>query len=172
MLWATNLAATDVVLHAAGWLEGGLTASFEKFALEVELLRQFQVQAKAIGFTEEEIASYALKGAGPGGLFLSSPHTRAHFKDWLDMSPLFSTPDFATWETMGSETTEIAANRAWKQLLDSYEDPGLDPASMRSSARTWRAVVTLPICTLRTDPPPGYGNTAERLFRKPRAGCG
>ena len=46
MLWATNLAATDVVLHAAGWLEGGLCASFEKFALDVELLRQFQVQAR------------------------------------------------------------------------------------------------------------------------------
>ena len=128
MLWATNLAAADVVLHAAGWLEGGLTASFEKFALDVELLRQFRVQARGIGFSEEEIAFDALKEAGPGGLFLSSPHTRAHFKEWLDMSPLFQTPDFATWEAMGSETTEKAANRAWKDLLDSYEAPGLDPA--------------------------------------------
>ncbi|MGH2629242.1 MAG: trimethylamine methyltransferase family protein [Actinomycetota bacterium] len=128
MLWATNLAATDVVLHAAGWLEGGLTASFEKFALDIELLRQFKVQAKGIGFTEEELAFDALKEAGPGGLFLSSPHTRTHFKEWLDMSPLFQTPDFATWETMGSETTEVAANKAWKGLLASYEDPGLDPA--------------------------------------------
>jgi trimethylamine--corrinoid protein Co-methyltransferase len=128
MLWATNLAATDVVLHAAGWLEGGLTASFEKFALDVELLHQFQVQARGIGFTEEEIAFEALRDAGPGGLFLSSPHTRAHFKEWLYMSPLFQTPDFATWEAMGSETTDVAANRAWKALLDTYEDPGLDAA--------------------------------------------
>jgi trimethylamine---corrinoid protein Co-methyltransferase len=115
-------------LHAAGWLEGGLTASFEKFALDVELLRQFRGQARGIGFTEEELAFDALKEAGPGGLFLSSPHTRAHFKEWLDMSPLFQTPDFATWETMGSQTTEVAANKAWKQLLAAYEDPGLDPA--------------------------------------------
>jgi trimethylamine---corrinoid protein Co-methyltransferase len=128
MLWATNLAATDVVLHAAGWLEGGLTASFEKFALDVELLRQFQVQARGVGFTDEELAFDALKETGPGGLFLSSPHTRKHFKDVLYMSPLFQTPDFATWEAMGSETTDVAANRAWKQLLESYEDPGLDPA--------------------------------------------
>ncbi len=42
------------------------------------------------------------------------------------MSPLFQTPDFSTWEMGGAETTEVAANRAWKQLLDSYEDPGLD----------------------------------------------
>ncbi len=128
MLWATNLAATDVVLHAAGWLEGGLTASFEKFALDVELLRQFRVQSRGIGFSEEESAIDALREAGPGGLFLSSPHTRAHFKDWLDMSPLFQTPDFAPWDAMGSETTEVAANRAWKDLLESYEDPGLAPA--------------------------------------------
>ena len=126
MLWATNLAATDVVLHAAGWLEGGLTA-FEKFALDVELLRQFRVQASGIGFSDEELA-FDLRETGPGGLFLSSPHTRAHFKEWLYMSPLFQTPDFATWEAMGSETTEVAANRAWKQLLETYEDPGLDPA--------------------------------------------
>jgi trimethylamine--corrinoid protein Co-methyltransferase len=128
MLWATMLAGTDVVLHAAGWLEGGLTASFEKFALDVELLRQFKRQMEGIGFTEEELAFDALKAVGPGGLFLSSPHTRTHFKEWLYMSPLFQTPDFATWEMLGGETTEVAANKAWKGLLESYEDPGLDPA--------------------------------------------
>ncbi|MEO8477587.1 MAG: trimethylamine methyltransferase family protein, partial [Actinomycetota bacterium] len=129
MLWATMLAGTDVVLHAAGWLEGGLCASFEKFALDVELLTQFQRQMAGIGFSEEELAFDALKTVGPGGLFLSSPHTRTHFKEWLYMSPLFQTPDFATWDMNGAETTEVAANRAWKKLLESYEDPGLDPAT-------------------------------------------
>ena len=52
MLWATMLAGTDLVLHAAGWLEGGLTASFEKFALDVELLRHVQPPAEGIGFSE------------------------------------------------------------------------------------------------------------------------
>jgi trimethylamine--corrinoid protein Co-methyltransferase len=127
MLWATMLASTDVVLHAAGWLEGGLTASFEKFALDVELLEQFRLQRRGIGFSEEEMAFDALAELGPGGLFLSSPHTRAHFKEWLYMSPLFQTPDFATWEAMGAETTEVTANRRWKTLLESYEDPGIDP---------------------------------------------
>ena len=56
MLWATMLAGTDVVLHAAGWLEGGLTASFEKFALDVELLGQFAIQRAGIGFSDEELA--------------------------------------------------------------------------------------------------------------------
>ncbi len=128
MLWATWLAGTDVVLHAAGWLEGGLTGSFEKFALDVELLRQFDRLARGIGFSEEELAFDALAELGPGGLFLASGHTMSHFKEWLTMSPLFQTPDFATWETMGSEDTAQRANAAWKRLLEAYEDPGLDPA--------------------------------------------
>jgi trimethylamine---corrinoid protein Co-methyltransferase len=128
MLTATMLAGADVVLHAAGWLEGGLTASFEKFALDVELLEQFGRQARGIGFTDEELAFDALKEVGPGGLYLASPHTMEHFKQWLYMSPLFTTPDFATWESMGSTDTRQRAAERWKALLDSYEDPGIDDA--------------------------------------------
>lgn len=128
MLWATMLAPTDVVLHAAGWLEGGLVASFEKFALDVELLKQFRRQMDGIGFTDEELAFDATAETGPGGLFLSSRHTREHFKEWLYMSPLFQTTDFATWQSMGEEDTAQVANRLWKELLESYQDPGLDPA--------------------------------------------
>ena len=65
---------------------------------------------------------------GPGGLFLASEHTMEHFKEWLYMSPLFLTPDFAAWQGQGSPTLEQNANAAWKKLLESYEDPGLDPA--------------------------------------------
>ncbi|HEY7477746.1 MAG TPA: trimethylamine methyltransferase family protein [Actinomycetota bacterium] len=128
MLWATMLAGTDVVLHAAGWLEGGLVASAEKFMLDVELLGQFRRQAAGIGFSDEELAYDALAELGPGGLFLASPHTRTHFKEWLYMSPLFQTQDHATWDMMGREDTAQVANVLWKQLLESYDDPGLDPA--------------------------------------------
>ena len=127
MLWATFLAGTDVVLHAAGWLEGGLVASLEKFALDVELLRQFAILRRGIGFTDDELAFDALAEVGPGGLFLASPHTRAHFKEWLYMSPLFQTQEFSSWEAMGRQTTEQLANQAWKDLLDTYADPGIDP---------------------------------------------
>jgi trimethylamine--corrinoid protein Co-methyltransferase len=128
MLWATFLANTDVVLHAAGWLEGGLTASLEKLALDVELLDQFRLQQAGISFTDEELAFDAIAETGPGGLWLAAPHTREHFKEWLYMSPMFETTDFATWDTMGRRSTEQAANDRWKALLASYEDPGLDPA--------------------------------------------
>jgi trimethylamine---corrinoid protein Co-methyltransferase len=128
MLWATMLAGTDFVLHAAGWLEGGLTASFEKFALDLELLRMFDRLRRGVEFGEEELAYDALAELGPGGMFLASGHTMAHFKEWLYMSPLFLTPDFATWEGAGAATTAQTANSLWKKLLESYEDPGIDPA--------------------------------------------
>src|SRR3954451_19024395 len=126
MLWATMLAGTDVVLHAAGWLEGGLTASLEKFALDVELLEQLQVQQQGIGFSEEEFAFDALKELGPGGLWLAAQHTMDHFREWQYISPLFITQDFTTWSAAGGEETAARANRRWKQLLDTYEDPGID----------------------------------------------
>jgi trimethylamine--corrinoid protein Co-methyltransferase len=128
MLWATVLSRADVVLHAAGWLEGGLTASFEKFALDVELLEQFAHTMRGIGFSDEELAFDALKEVGPGGLYLASEHTMAHFKEWLTMSPLFTTADIATWEGMGSPDARQRAFESWNKLLASYEDPGIDEA--------------------------------------------
>jgi trimethylamine--corrinoid protein Co-methyltransferase len=128
MLWATVLAGTDVVLHAAGWLEGGLTASLEKFALDVELLEQFAAHQRGIGFTDEEFAFDALKEVGPGGLWLAAEHTMAHFKEWQYISPLFITQDFTTWSSQGSVDTLARANARWKQLLAMYEDPGIDDA--------------------------------------------
>jgi trimethylamine--corrinoid protein Co-methyltransferase len=127
-LWATALAGTDVVLHAAGWLEGGLTASYEKLALDVEILEWLSRIGDGIGVSEEELAVDALAELGPGGLFLGSPHTMAHFREWLTMSPLFLTTDIATWEAAGAERAEQRATARWKALLGAYEDPGLDPA--------------------------------------------
>ena len=127
-LWATYLSASDLVLHAAGWLEGGLTASFEKFALDVELLTQFQRTGQGIGFSAEELAADEIEHMGPAGMYLQSDHTMNHFKEWLYMSPMFTTPDYTTWSSMGSEMLDARANAGWKKLLAEYEDPGIDDA--------------------------------------------
>lgn len=127
-LWATFLASSDLVLHAAGWLEGGLTASYEKFALDVEVCAQFKRTAAGIGTSQDEMALDAIRELGPGGLFLASSHTMEHFREWLYMSPLFTTPDFTTWNARGRESLEDRAIGAWHHLMDQYEDPGLDDA--------------------------------------------
>jgi trimethylamine--corrinoid protein Co-methyltransferase len=127
-MWATMLAGCDLVMHAAGWLEGGLTASYEKFAFDLELLRMFTMIDDGIAIDDEHFALDAVREEGPGGMFLASPHTLAHFREWLFMSPLFRSQAFVTWEKQGSRTTDQLATAEWKRLLESYEDPGIDPA--------------------------------------------
>jgi trimethylamine--corrinoid protein Co-methyltransferase len=127
-LWATMLAPADFVLHAAGWLEGGLTACYEKLALDLELLRMFDVLARPVALGDEEFALDAIRSEGPGGMFLAADHTLAHFRDWVFMSPLFRSQNYVTWEKQGSVTSARAATAEWKRLLDAWEDPGIDPA--------------------------------------------
>jgi trimethylamine---corrinoid protein Co-methyltransferase len=127
-LWATMLAGTDFVLHAAGWLEGGLVASYEKLAFDLEVLRQMERIRAGVALDDDELAFDSIAEAGPGALFLASPHTMARFKDALYMSPTFLTTDFAAWDAGGRQTVEARSNQAWKRLLESYEDPGLDDA--------------------------------------------
>jgi trimethylamine--corrinoid protein Co-methyltransferase len=126
-LWGAYLAGSDFVMHAAGWLEGGLTASFEKLALDLEVLRMFEVLEQGVTLGEEEFALDAIRGEGPGGMFLAADHTLAHFRDWAFMSPLFRSQSYVTWEKAGSLTTDRAATAEWKRLLEAWEDPGIDP---------------------------------------------
>ncbi|MDX6591485.1 MAG: trimethylamine---corrinoid protein Co-methyltransferase [Gaiellales bacterium] len=127
-LWATMLAGCDLVMHAAGWLEGGLTASYEKFALDLELLKMFRLIGEGIDIDVEHFALDAVRAEGPGGMFLASDHTLAHFRDWLFMSPLFKSQAYVTWQKQGAPTTDQLATAEWKKLLESYEDPGIDSA--------------------------------------------
>ena len=125
-LWATMIGGCDLVMHAAGWLEGGLTASYEKFALDLEILRMFAVMGGGIATGVEEFATDAIRAEGPGGMFLAADHTLAHYKEWTFMSPLFRSQAYVTWEKQGAPTTDRAAVAEWKRLLESYEDPGID----------------------------------------------
>jgi trimethylamine---corrinoid protein Co-methyltransferase len=127
-LWATMLAGCDLVMHAAGWLEGGLTASYEKLVLDLELLKMFRLIGEGIEVDTEHFALDAVRAEGPGGMFLASDHTLAHFRDWLFMSPLFKSQAYVTWQKQGAPTTDQLATAEWKKLLESYEDPGIDPA--------------------------------------------
>jgi trimethylamine--corrinoid protein Co-methyltransferase len=128
MLWATFLSGCDLVLHAAGWLEAGLTTSYEKFAMDIEVLRMFATMRQGISCSEEELAYDAIAAEGPGGMFLGSAHTLEHFRDWVFMSPLFRSQAYPNWVKQGSRRADETATAEWKHLLDTYEDPGIDDA--------------------------------------------
>jgi trimethylamine---corrinoid protein Co-methyltransferase len=127
-LWATMLAGSHLVMHAAGWLEGGLTASYEKFVIDLEVLRMFSVIDEGIETTDERLAIDAMREEGPGGMFLAAGHTLDHFREWMFMSPLFRSQAYVTWQKQGSQTTGTLATAEWKALLERYEDPGIDDA--------------------------------------------
>jgi len=127
-LWATYLAGCDLVLHSAGWIEGGLTASYEKFALDLEVIRMFERLRAGLVVDEESLAFDALADVGPGGLFLGHEHTLERFRTDVFMSPLFRSQAQPTWLKQGARETPEIATDEWKKLLASYEDPGIDDA--------------------------------------------
>lgn len=125
-MWAAYLASSDLVVHAAGWLEGGLTASFEKFAMDVEVIKMFERLRSGLIVDDEQLAYDTLADVGPGGMFMAHEHTLARFRTDLFMSPLFRSQAYPTWVKQGSRTAEEVATQQWQELLASYADPGID----------------------------------------------
>ena len=144
-LWATMLAGSHLVMHAAGWLEGGLTASYEKFAIDLELLRMFAMIDEGIETSEERFAIEAMREEGPGGMFLAADHTLAHFREWMFMSPLFRSQAYVTWEKQGSATTDHAGHRrveeAARELRGSRHRRRPSTRSCRSTCTRRRAEI-------------------------------
>ncbi len=124
----TIQAGTNFVLHAAGWLEGGLIAGFEKFILDVETLGMLARYVKGVSLTEEDFAWDAYAENGPGQHFLGSQHTLRHYKTAFYQHQVFSMANYEQWEEEGSEDSYKKANAVWKQKLNEYQAPPLDEA--------------------------------------------
>ncbi|MDH4354191.1 MAG: trimethylamine methyltransferase family protein [Actinomycetota bacterium] len=127
-LWATYLAQCDLVVHAAGWIEGGLTASYEKLALDLETIKMFDRLSEGLVVDDEQLAFDTIADVGPGGLFLAHEHTLQRFRTDLFMSPLFRSQAYPTWSKQGAQTADVVATDVWQKLLASYQDPGIDEA--------------------------------------------
>ena len=122
------LAGVNLVTHAAGWLEGGLVSSYEKFAMDVDQLTMMQALGAGIDLSERGQAMDALREVGPGGHFLGCAHTQANFESAFHQSNIADYSSFEQWEIEGRLTAEQRANQVWKRMLADYDDPGLDPA--------------------------------------------
>jgi trimethylamine--corrinoid protein Co-methyltransferase len=125
-IWPTVQANTNFVLHAAGWLEGGLIAGYEKFILDLEMLGIVTRFANGIGLTEEDFAWDAFAEVGPGNHFLGSQHTMRHYDTAFYTHQVFNMDNYEKWEAEGSIDTYQRANNIWKQKLSLYEPPALD----------------------------------------------
>jgi trimethylamine--corrinoid protein Co-methyltransferase len=127
-MWPTLQAGTNFVLHAAGWLEGGLIAGYEKFVLDLEICGMLARFVEGISLTEEELAWDAFEEVGPGGHFLGAQHTMRRYSTAFYQHTIFSMDNYEKWEEEGSPDTYRLANAAWKRMLKAYERPALDQA--------------------------------------------
>jgi trimethylamine--corrinoid protein Co-methyltransferase len=127
-LLPTLLAGVHLVTHAAGWLEAGLVAGYEKFVMDVDQLAMMQVLAGGMDITERGQAMDAMREVGPGSHFLGCAHTLANFETAFYQSTIADYASFEQWSSEGSLSAEQRANGVWKKMLADYVDPGLDPA--------------------------------------------
>ena len=123
---AALLGGVNFMLHACGWLEGGLVASFEKFVMDADQLGALHRMARGVAVDGEAQAMDALREVGPGGHFLGCAHTQAHFRDAFWRSDLLDYKPFETWDEEGArDTASLAAERV-RTLLDQYQTPPME----------------------------------------------
>ncbi len=122
----TVLAGTNFVLHSAGWIEGGLSASYEKFVMDFDQLGGMHVLAKGIDLSENGQAMEAFHQIEPGGHYLGCAHTQANFETAFYRSNIADNNSVEQWEAEGKLDASQRANKLWKKMLADYEMPDID----------------------------------------------
>jgi trimethylamine--corrinoid protein Co-methyltransferase len=131
-LWGAILGHGNLVYHAAGWQEGGLTASFEKLVLDVEMLQMMAEFLRPIVVNEAELGLEAIRRIPTGGHFFGDPHTLERYEHAF-YEPLVSNwQNFENWELAGARTATERATAIWQRALAEYEQPPLDAATLES----------------------------------------
>lgn len=124
---AALLGGVNFMLHACGWLEGGLVSSFEKFVLDADQLGVLHHVARGVAYDENAQAMDAIREVGPGGHYLGCAHTQANFKDAFWRTNVLDYKPFETWDEEGARDSMTLAAAKVKSMLDTYEKPAIDP---------------------------------------------
>jgi trimethylamine--corrinoid protein Co-methyltransferase len=129
-LWSAVQSGVNLVYHAAGWLEGGLIASYEKFVMDCEVIQQFQryFQPVLTATDAGALALDAIAEVGPNGHFFGAGHTQERYTDAFYAPFLSDWRNYEAWAQAGAEWTSDRANRVWKGILADYEAPAMDVA--------------------------------------------
>ncbi len=127
-LWGALLGGCNFVLHAAGWLESGLTTSYEKFILDIEMLQMFAEVFQPVGAAPSDLALEAVAEVGAGGHFFGCAHTMERYRSAF-YAPLVSDwRNSGQWEADGAKTATERATGIWQSTLERYVAPKRDPA--------------------------------------------
>ena len=125
-LWPTIMGGVNFCLHAAGWLEGGLSSGYEKLIMDADQLTMFQKFAEGVDFSENGQAMDAIREVGPGAHYLGCAHTQANFETAFWRSGLADNNSFEQWRDDGEKDIVKRANTQWKKMLADYQGPALD----------------------------------------------
>jgi len=126
-LWPAINAGVNFVLHTAGWLEGGLVMSYEKFIMDCDQAGMLATYAKGVDLSENGQAMDAIAEVGPGAHFLGCTHTQANFREAFYRSPINDNNSFEQWKEDGELDLAQRANTSYKKQLEEYVTPELDP---------------------------------------------
>jgi len=127
-LWPAVMSGVNFLLHGAGWLEGGLVSSYEKFIMDVDQLGMMDVLCDGYDSSENGQAMDAIREVGPGGHYLGCAHTQANFETAFYRSDIADNNSYEQWLAEGELTTEQRASTRYKEMLASYVAPELDRA--------------------------------------------
>jgi trimethylamine--corrinoid protein Co-methyltransferase len=126
-IWGAVMGGVNLLYQGAGWLEGGLTASFEKLILDAEMLQMMAEVLVPFTVDEAEIGVDAMAEVGPGGHHFATSHTLARYETAFYRPILSDWRNFETWQEDGARTATERANRVWKRLLADYQPPAMEP---------------------------------------------
>ena len=127
-LWGAIMGGVNLLMHGAGWMEGGLHAGYEKMILDAELLGMVAAFLDPVVVDEETLAFDAMREVGPGGHFFGAAHTQSRFRTAFHKPMISDWRNYETWQEAGSPEAAGKANRIFKELLAAYEPPPIDPA--------------------------------------------
>ena len=126
-LWAATMAGVNLLMHGAGWMEGGLHASFEKMVLDADLLDMVSEFLRPIVVDDAELALDAIREVGPGGHFFGCAHTQARYRTAFFAPMISDWHNYETWQEAGAPTAYDTANRLYKERLAAYVPPQFEP---------------------------------------------
>ena len=127
-IWGAVLGGVSLLNFAHGWMESGLTFSYEKMIIDSEMLHMVSEAMRPLSFKAENLGIQSVKEVGPGGHFFAASETLERYKDAFYQPMLSDWSNFEKWVEDGSSDTVQRAHTLWKEMLAAYEEPVLDPA--------------------------------------------
>ena len=131
-LWGAIMGGANMLMHGAGWMEGGLQASFEKMALDADLLGMVIDFLRPVRTDESELALEAMRDVGPGGHFFGTAHTQSRYRNAFFAPMISDWRNYESWREAGAPTALDAANRLYKERLERFAPPPIEPERLEA----------------------------------------